>query len=129
MQKYTVSKHIRVTEEEALDWARKAKLTGFKESCIIRALMNGYEPKEKPGLEFFEAMGCVTRLADEIRELRNTIRSCGNADTPELDKEIRRWQKLRQELELKYLAPDPGFMLLHKLPKNLQIKYSGQLNK
>ena len=42
---------------------------------------------------------------------------------------IRRWQKLRRDLEVRYLAPDSGFMLWHKLPKDLQIKYSGQLRK
>ncbi len=129
MQKYTVSKHIRLTEEEAADWKRKAEMIGFKESSMVRALVNGYEPKEKPDLKFFEAIGCIVRFTDEIRELRNTIKSTGNTDTAELDQEIKWWQKLRRDLEIKYLAPDPGFMLWHKLPKELQIKYSGQLRK
>ena len=129
MKKYTVDKHIRLTKEEAQDWKRKAEMIGFKETCMVRALVKGYEPKEKPDLQFFSAIGCVKSLADEIRELRNTIRLTGSTDTIELNKEIRRWQKLRRELEIKYLAPDPGFMLWHKLPKDLQIKYSGQLNK
>lgn len=129
MQKYTVNKHIRLTEEEAADWKRKSDMIGFKESAMVRGLVKGYEPKEKPGLDFFAAMDRVSQLADEIRELKNTIRSTGSVDTAELDKEIRRWQKMRRELELKYLAPDPGFMLLHKLPKDLQIRYSGWLRK
>lgn len=127
MQKYTISKHIRLTEEEAADWKRKAEMIGFKESSMVRALVNGYEPKEKPDLQFFSAIDFIKSFADEIRKMRNTIRSTGTADTAELDKEIKRWQKLRHELEVKYLAPDPGFMLWHKLPKELQIKYSGQL--
>lgn len=129
MQKYTVNKHIRLTEEEAADWKRKSDMIGFKESAMVRGLVKGYEPKEKPGLDFFAAMGRVSQLADEIRELKNTIRSTGSVDTSELNKEIKCWQKLRRELELKYLAPDPGFMLLHKLPKDLQIRYSGWLRK
>ena len=129
IKKYIVSKHIRLTEEEATDWERKAKMIGFRQSCMIRALVKGYEPKEKPDYQFFEAMGRIARLANEIRELNHTIQSTGIIDTDELDKEIRQWQKLRRELEIKYLAPDPGFMLWHKLPKDLQIKYSGQLRK
>ena len=129
MRKYTIDKHIRLTKEEAQDWKRKAEMIGFKESSMVRALVDGYEPKEKPDLQFFSAIGRVKSLANEIRKLRNAIQSTGSVDTDELRKEIRRWQKLRRELEVKYLAPDPGFMLWHKLPKDLQIKYSGQLRK
>ena len=129
MEKYTISKHIRLTEDQAADWKRKAEMIGFKESSMVRALVDGYEPKEKPDFQFFTAMNCITEFADEIRELRNAIQSTGSFDTDELRKEIRRWQKLRRDLEVRYLAPDPGFMLWHKLPKDLQIKYSGQLRK
>lgn len=129
MEQYTVSKHIRLTEEQAADWKRKAEMIGFKESSMVRALVDGYEPKEKPDFQFFAAMNCITEFADEIRKLRNTIQSTGSVDTDELRKEIRRWQKLRRDLEVRYLAPDPGFMLWHKLPKELQIRYSGQLRK
>ena len=129
MRKYTIDKHIRLTKEEAQDWKRKAEMIGFKESSMVRALVDGYEPKEKPDFQFFAAMNCITEFADEIRRLRNTIQSTDSVDTDELRKEIRRWQKLRRELEVKYLAPDPGFMLWHKLPKELQIRYSGQLRK
>ena len=129
MRKYTIDKHIRLTKEEAQDWKRKADIIGFKESCMVRALVNGYEPKEKPDLQFFSAIGRVESLANEIRKLRNAIQSTGSVDTDELRKEIRRWQKLRRDLEVRYLAPDPGFMLWHKLPKDLQIRYSGQLRK
>lgn len=129
MEKYTVSKHVRLTQEEAAEWKRKAEMIGFSESSMVRALVNGYEPKEKPDMEFFEAMGQIAKLADEIRELRNTIRAVGSIDPAELDKELNEWRKLRRELKIKYLAPDPGFMLWHKLPKELKIKYTGQLRK
>ena len=129
MEKYTISKHIRLTEEQAADWKRKAEMIGFKESSMVRALVDGYEPKEKPDLNFFAAMNRIVEFTDEIRELRNAIQSTGSFDTDELRKEIRRWQKLRRDLEVRYLAPDPGFMLWQKLPKDLQIKYSGQLRK
>ena len=111
MENYKISKHIRLTEEQAADWKRKAEMIGFKESSMVRALVDGYEPKEKPDFQSFAAMNCITEFADELR------------------KEIRRWQKLRRDLEVRYLAPDPGFMLWHKLPKELQIRYSGQLRK
>ena len=129
MEQYTVSMHIRLTEEQAADWKRKAEMIGFKESSMVRALVDGYEPKEKPDLNFFTAMNRIVEFTDEIRKLRNMIQSTDSVDAAELDKEIKRWQKLRRDLEVKYLAPDPGFMLWHKLPKDLQIKYSGQLRK
>ena len=129
MEQYTVSKHIRLTDEQAADWKRKAEMIGFKESSMVRALVDGYEPKEKPDLNFFAAINRIVEFTDEIRKLRNTIQSTNSIDAAELDKEIKHWQKLRRDLEVKYLAPDPGFMLWHKLPKDLQIKYSGQLRK
>ncbi|WP_407386356.1 hypothetical protein [Ruminococcus sp.] len=112
MQKRTIEKHIRLNEKEAADWKRKCELTGLPLSTIIRMLMNGFEPKEKPDLRFYETMNQVTEFTSELRRFRLQAQHQNRVDIEQLKKMEESWQQLQLDLELKYLVPEPSFIWL-----------------
>ena len=44
----TITKRVRLTPEEAAELESKAEACGLTQSMLIRQLIKGYRPKEKP---------------------------------------------------------------------------------
>lgn len=83
-------KHIRLTKEEKDEWQRKAQMTCLNESALVRFLMKGYEPKEKPDERFFEAMRELSSIGNNINQLAAKANSLGFLDAPMLYREAER---------------------------------------
>ena len=99
-------KHIRLTKEERDDWQRKAAMTCLNESSLIRLLMKGYAPKEKPDERFFEAMRELSAIGNNINQLAAKANSLGFVDAPMLYREAERWHKFQADIESVLLRPD-----------------------
>ena len=56
MRKRNIDKHIWFSRDEAQDLQRKAKKCCLTEGAVVRLLVKGYEPKEKPDDRFYDAM-------------------------------------------------------------------------
>ena len=56
MRKRNVDKHIWFDRQEAQDLQKKAKKACLTEAALIRLLIRGYEPREKPDERFYDAM-------------------------------------------------------------------------
>ena len=50
-----IKKQFWLSPQDARELKRKAKLCGITETAVIRILLHGYEPKEKPDARFYEA--------------------------------------------------------------------------
>ena len=99
-------KHIRLTKEEKDEWQRKAQMTCLNESALVRLLMKGYEPKEKPDERFFEAMRELSAIGNNINQLAAKANSLGFVDAPMLYREAERWHKFQADIESVFLRPD-----------------------
>lgn len=53
-RKRKIAKRIWLNEMEERELKRKAKKAGVSQSGLVRSLIRGYEPKEKPGKEFLK---------------------------------------------------------------------------
>ncbi len=66
MSKRNIEKHILMTKAEAQDLQKKAKRACLSEGGLIRLVLKGYEPREKPDERFYDVMrglsGGVYRL-------------------------------------------------------------------
>ena len=49
-----IKKQFWLSPQDARELKRKAKLCGITETAVIRILLHGYEPKEKPDARFYE---------------------------------------------------------------------------
>lgn len=55
--KRTVKKQFWFSKVEAQDLKKKAKKACLTEAALIRLLLRGYEPREKPDERFYDAKG------------------------------------------------------------------------
>ena len=99
-------KHIRLTKEEKDEWQRKAEMACLNESALVRLLMKGYEPKEKPDERFFEAMRELSSIGNNINQLAAKANSLGFIDALMLYREAERWHKFQAHIESVFLRPD-----------------------
>ena len=58
---------------------------------MIRILLHGYEPKEKPDTRFYEAMRQLSAIGNNINQLAVKANTLGFIDTPMLKAEALRW--------------------------------------
>ena len=106
MSKRTIEKHILMTRAEAQDLQMKAKKACLSEAGLIRLLLKGYEPREKPDADFYEAMKELSAIGNNINQLAVKANALGFVDAPQLKKEAERWHKFQADMERTYLRPD-----------------------
>lgn len=108
MMKKSVNKHIRITPGENIEWKRKAKQVCMTESALVRMLISGYYPKEKPDDRFYEAMNKLSDFSKSLNQLASAISSQNIIDTQMLYREAESWQSFRADIEKRFLRPEKG---------------------
>ena len=99
-------KNIRFNGEEIADLRDKAHLTCLSESTLIRLLIKGYKPKEKPDDRFYEVMRQLSGIANNINQLAAKAHSLGFIDAQKLDEEVIRWHQFQADIEREFLRPE-----------------------
>ena len=72
---------------------------------MIRILLHGYEPKEKPDAKFYEAMRQLSTIGNNINQLAVKANALGFIDVPMLKAEALRWHKFQADIESVFLRP------------------------
>lgn len=110
MRKRNVDKHIWFDRQEAQDLQKKAKKACLTEAALIRLLIRGYEPREKPDERFYDAMRELSAIGNNINQLAAKANTLGFVDAPQLKKEAERWHKFQADVERTFLRPDKSDM-------------------
>ena len=110
MRKRNVDKHIWFSRAEAQELQRKAKKACLSEAGLIRLLIKGYEPKEKPDDRFYDVMRELSDIGNNINQLAAKANTLGFIDAPMLKNEAEKWNKFQAEVERHYLRPDKSGM-------------------
>ena len=110
MRKRNIQKIVRFNREEAQDLQKKAKRACLSEAGLIRLLIKGYEPREKPDDRFYEAMRELSSIGNNINQLAAKANSLGFIDAPMLKAEAAKWTRFQSEMERTYLRPDKSEM-------------------
>ena len=71
-RKRKIAKRIWLNEMEERELKRKAKKAGVSQSGLVRSLIRGYEPKEKPGKELFEALCQLSAIGNNVHQHSDT---------------------------------------------------------
>lgn len=101
-----IEKHILMNQEEAQDLASKSQMTCLSEAGLIRLLLKGFYPKEKPDERFYEVMQQLSAIGNNINQLAKKANSLNFIDAPMLKQEALRWHEFQADVERCYLRPD-----------------------
>lgn len=110
MRKRNIQKIVRFSRDEAQDLQKKAKKACVSEAGLIRLLLRGYEPREKPDERFYDVMRELSSIGNNINQLAVKANTLGFVDAPQLKKEAERWHKFQADIERTYLRPDKSEM-------------------
>lgn len=110
MKKRNIQKIVRFSRDEAQDLQKKAKKACLSEAGLIRLLLRGYEPREKPDERFYDVMRELSSIGNNINQLAVKANTLGFVDAPQLKKEAERWHKFQADIERTYLRPDKSEM-------------------
>lgn len=110
MRKRNIQKIVRFSRDEAQDLQKKAKKACLSEAGLIRLLLRGYEPREKPDERFYDVMRELSSIGNNINQLAVKANTLGFVDAPQLKKEAEHWHKFQADIERTYLRPDKSEM-------------------
>lgn len=104
MNKRNIKKQFYVSRKEDELLKKKAKKACLTEAGLIRFLIKGYEPREKPDEEFYDEMKKIAGFADSIsriagRESEEEMRAL-------LLQEVKQWHSFQAKLEKRFLQPE-----------------------
>ena len=105
-----IKKQFWLSPKDAEELKRKAELAGLTETAVVRLLIRGYEPREKPDGRFYEAMRNLSAIGNNINQLAAKANTLGFVDAPQLKKEAERWHKFQADVERTFLRPDKSDM-------------------
>ena len=96
--KRTIKKQFWFSRDEAQDLQKKAKKTCLSEAALVRLLLRGYEPKEKPDDRFYDAMREFSAIGNNINQIARSV----NAGIAKAEDARRGLYLLEQVYELMY---------------------------
>ena len=85
---------------------KKAKKACLTEAALIRLLLRGYEPREKPDERFYDAMRELSAIGNNINQLAIKANALGFVDSQMLKNEALRWHKFQAAIEREFLRPE-----------------------
>ena len=73
MMKQRIKKQFWLSPQDVRELKRKAELCGITETAVIRILLHGYEPREKPDARFYEAMRQLSAIGNNINQIARSV--------------------------------------------------------
>lgn len=106
MKERTIKKQFWFSKKEAEELQKKAKKACLSEAGLVRLLVRGYEPKEKPDDRFYFAMRELSAIGNNLNQLAAQANTLKFVDERELKKEVSRLHKFQADIERIFLRPD-----------------------
>ena len=106
MQIRDIKKQVWMNKSEAESLARKAKKAGLTEAALVRFLVTGYEPKEKPDDRFYDAMRQLAALGDSMSQIARKANALGLLDAPYYKQQAEQLQQFQLEVRRHFILPD-----------------------
>lgn len=106
MQKSGVMKTFRLSADEKNKLADDAKKCGITESQLLRNLVAGFLPKEKPDEEFFFCLTDLMKVAMSLNRIANRVESGDDFSREELGGLAREVYRMMILLREYFLCPE-----------------------
>ena len=107
MLKKIFKKQFWFGEEEIAALRKKFLKSGLRsESELIRQLVLGYEPREKPDERFYEVMKELRAIGNNLNQIARKANYLGFIDQPFYQKEAVRWNDFMNRIYEEFLLPE-----------------------
>lgn len=97
MIKRTIKKQFWFDRTEIEMLKEKCKKAGIKEAPLIRNLVMGYEPREKPDDRFYEVMKDMRLIANTLNKIAKDF------NVQEYKEEAEKWNKFMLDIKSEFL--------------------------
>ncbi len=102
----TIKKQFWLSVEEDELLKEKAGAVCLTEAALIRMLIRGFAPKEKPGMEFYRSMHQIAVIGENLNQIVRRAHTLGFVDVNRLNHEMETLRAFRLAMEKKYLEPE-----------------------
>jgi hypothetical protein len=89
---------VHLNDEEYEKAINNFKKTGLSNEAVLRDLINGFAPKEKPDERFYEIMKDISGIANNVNQLARKANAFGSIHSKMLQAEAEKWGKLHTEI-------------------------------
>ena len=97
--------HIRLSKEESDDLDRKVMISGLSKSSLIRLLIKGYEPREKPDAKFYEVTKELYAIGNNLNQLAYKANKLNLIDKEEYKRQVATLNNFIVRIEKEFLSP------------------------
>lgn len=102
----TIKKQFWLNSKEAEALRRNAEKTCLTETALVRLLITGFEPREKPDAAFYQDMNQLSAIGNNLNQIAARLNRSGAVDSTQLKEEIEKLKAFRLALLKKYVEPD-----------------------
>jgi len=113
MRKREVKKNFYLSYKEDDELKRKCYLVGLNESELIRNLIMGFAPREKPGKEFYEEIKNLRQIGNNLNQLARYTNTTGILKTNDIIKTKDIIETFILKLEKKYLSKEEAKIVIN----------------
>lgn len=106
MRSRNIKKQVWLNREEAKILRCKSKKVGLTESELFRLLILGFEPKEKPDEEFYDAMREMRAIGNNLNQIAHKANATGHIESSFYNIESKKWNAFINEIRDRYLLPE-----------------------
>lgn len=101
----TIKKQFWITPEDDEILKLKCEKACLSEAALMRYLIRGYEPREKPDERFYKLMNDLSAIGRNINQIVAKANTLNFVDAPLLTEELNKLKALRTKIEMLYLRP------------------------
>lgn len=103
MRRRNIKKQVWLNREEASQLKKMAKKVGLNEATLIRNLILGFKPKEKPDERFYEAMREIRKIGNNLNQIAKKANYLNYIDTMMYSEEVNKLNNFIISIKKKFL--------------------------
>lgn len=112
MRKREIKLSVYLNYDEWKMLTLKAEKVGYNKSALVRNLIEGFEPKEKPSEEFYEDLNSIRKVGNVLNQIARRAHYQGYIEDEKfLRKMENELQNLIFNVKRKYLLPNKNYVI------------------
>lgn len=99
----TIKKQFWFNRDEAAMLQKKAKKACITEAALVRLLVRGYEPREKPDDRFYDFARELYKVGDALTSIAQSLSRGEAFDSARYEAEVKNLHRFQERLEKEFI--------------------------